>query len=51
MGTTQELSIDNLRKKLIQEERERYLKGEGRSFTWEEIKAMALNKSRPHVKA
>jgi hypothetical protein len=36
----------DLRKKLIQEEREKYLRGEGRSFTWEEVKTMALNKDK-----
>lgn len=34
----------NLRERLIREEREKYLQGEGKSFTWEEVRNMALNK-------
>ncbi|HYJ63419.1 MAG TPA: hypothetical protein VEV62_06725 [Parafilimonas sp.] len=30
---------------LVNEERAKYLKGEGKSFSWEEVKQMALNKS------
>ncbi len=37
------------RKKLVQAEREVYLKGEGKSFSWEEVKDMALNKYKRHV--
>jgi hypothetical protein len=35
-----------LRKMLIQEERAEYLRGEGGSHTWEEVKDMARNKER-----
>ncbi|MBX9783643.1 MAG: hypothetical protein K2X48_10150 [Chitinophagaceae bacterium] len=35
---------DDLRKQLVMEERARYLKGEGRSYSWDDVKAMALNK-------
>jgi hypothetical protein len=28
------------------EEREKYLKGEGRAYSWEEVKAMAANKEK-----
>jgi hypothetical protein len=34
------------RKKLIQQERERYLRGEGKSFSWEEVKTLAINKDK-----
>ena len=34
----------DLRQILVQEEREKYLRGEGKSFSWEEVKNMALNK-------
>lgn len=44
VGFQNETDVANLRKKLIQEEREKYLRGEGKSFTWEEVKNMALNK-------
>jgi hypothetical protein len=37
---------DSLRRQLIMEERERYLKGEGRSYSWDEIKDMAVNKEK-----
>ena len=29
---------------IIQEERASYLKGEGKSYSWDEVKSMALNK-------
>jgi len=35
---------EEVRKRLIREEREKYLRGEGRSFSWEEVKGMARNK-------
>jgi len=44
VGLSDEPDVVDLRKKLIQEEREKYLGGEGRSFSWEEVKNMALNK-------
>lgn len=44
VGTQHESDVTDLRKKLIQEEREKYLLGEGKSFSWEEVKNMALNK-------
>jgi hypothetical protein len=37
------------RKTLVQEERAKYLNGEGRSFSPEEVKARALNKSQRHA--
>lgn len=44
-----ETDTDEQRKTLIQAEREAYLKGEGKSFSWEEVKEMAINKDKRHV--
>jgi hypothetical protein len=38
--------VNDLRKKIIQEEREKYFQGEGKSFTWEDVKQMAVNKEK-----
>jgi hypothetical protein len=38
--------ISDARKKLIQAERSAYLNGGGKSFTWEQVKDMTLNKDR-----
>jgi hypothetical protein len=46
IGLHEETDAVDLRKKLIQEEREKYLRGEGKSFIWEEVKTMALNKDK-----
>jgi hypothetical protein len=40
-----ENDVDARRLNLVKEEREKYLKGEGKSFKWEEVKQMALNKN------
>ena len=40
-----EMDADAQRKKLVIAEREKYLKGEGRSYSWEEVKAMATDKT------
>lgn len=40
----EEESDNESRKQLVQKERERYLAGTQRGFTWEEVKAMAANK-------
>lgn len=37
---------DDLRKRLVMEERASYLKGEGKSFNWDEVKDMATNKEK-----
>jgi hypothetical protein len=37
---------DDLRKQLVMEERAAYLKGEGKSFTWDEVKNMATDKEK-----
>ena len=39
-------NISDARKKRILAEREAYLRGENKSFSWEQIKEMALNKDR-----
>ena len=48
VGLENETEGADLRKKLIQEERERYLRSEGRSYSWEEVKNMAINKDIRH---
>lgn len=37
---------DDLRKQLVMEERASYLKGEDKSFNWDEVKDMATNKEK-----
>jgi hypothetical protein len=37
---------DDLRKQLVMEERANYMKGEGKSFSWEQVKDMAINKEK-----
>ena len=37
---------EDLRKHLVMEERARYLKGEGKSFSRDEVKDMAVNKEK-----
>ncbi len=39
-------NIDESRKQLVMEERAKYLKGEGKSYSWEEVKNIALSKDR-----
>lgn len=41
--------ISELRRKIIAQERESYLQGKGESYSWEQVKAMALDKSNRHV--
>jgi hypothetical protein len=48
VGLQNETEAVDLRRKLIQEEREKYLRGDGRSYSWEEVKNMALNKDQRH---
>ena len=42
----EEADTDDLRKQLVMEERAKYLKGEGKSFSWDEVKGMAVNKEK-----
>lgn len=37
---------DDLRKQLVMEERASYLKGESKSYSWDEVKDMAMNKEK-----
>jgi hypothetical protein len=46
VGIREETDVADLRKQIIQEERQKYLRGEGKSFNWEEVKEMALNKDK-----
>ena len=39
-----EIDPDALRRKLVQIERERYLRGEDKSYSWEEVRKMAINR-------
>src|SRR6476620_3554439 len=43
-----EEDISETRKKMIQAERNAYLKSEGKSFSWQQVKEMALNKDKRH---
>lgn len=40
--------VIELRKKIITEERDKYLQGKGQSFNWEQVKNMAQNKADRH---
>lgn len=44
-----EMDTDLQRKKLIEAERIRYLNGEGKSYSWDEVKQMATDKSKRHA--
>jgi len=46
VGLREETDDVDLRKDLIQEERQKYFRGNGKSFTWEEVKEMAINKDK-----
>lgn len=37
---------DDLRKQLVMEERANYLQGQGKSFSWDEVKEMAIKKEK-----
>lgn len=40
-----EIDTDTRRRKLVQAERQKYLTGEGNSFSWDEVKQMATDPS------
>ena len=42
----EDTDLTDIRRNLVREERERYLKGEGKSYSWEEVKQMAINKEK-----
>ncbi len=44
-----EIDTDAQRRKLVQAERENYLREEGKSYSWEEIKEMAVHKEKRHA--
>ena len=44
-----EIDTDLQRKNLVLAEREKYLKGEGKSYAWDEVKQMALKKEKRHA--
>jgi hypothetical protein len=46
VGLREETDALDLRKQLIQEERQKYLRGEGKSFSWEEVKEIDPSKKR-----
>ena len=46
VGLREETDTLDLRKRLIQEERQKYLRGEDKSFSWEEVKEMAIKKDK-----
>jgi len=46
MQLREEADTADLRKQLIQEERQKYLLGEGKPFSWDEVKEMAVNKGK-----
>jgi hypothetical protein len=46
VGLREETDTLDLRKQVILEERQKYLRAEGKSFGWEEVKEMALNKDK-----
>ncbi|HEX5154727.1 MAG TPA: hypothetical protein VFW07_24940 [Parafilimonas sp.] len=45
----EEIDINAQRRKLVQAERQNYLLGKGKSFSWEEIKDMAVHKEKRHA--
>ncbi len=44
-----EIDTDASRMKLILAEREKFLKGQGKSYNWEEVKEMAFQKEKRHA--
>ena len=43
-----EMDTASIRKKLVMAEREKYIMGKGKSYSWDEVKAMATNKKKRH---
>jgi len=46
MAKIQKTKEDDFRKKLIKSARRKYLEGQGKSITWQEVKAMAVKDQR-----
>jgi hypothetical protein len=45
---TDTLDTDAERKRLVQAEREKHFRGEGRSYSWDEVKQMAITSEKRH---
>lgn len=43
----QPYALSEERMRIVEEERAKYLRGEGRSYSWDEVKQMAKEKRRP----
>ncbi len=44
-----EIDIDTNRKNLVEMERKKYLQEQGKSYSWDEVKEMAMNKDKRHA--
>ncbi len=44
-----EIDTDAQRKRLVLAEREQYLRGDGSSYSWDDVKEMALHKEKRHA--
>jgi hypothetical protein len=42
----EEADLAEIRRNIVQEEREKYLRGEGKSYSWEDVKQMAIDKEK-----
>ena len=40
---------EDVHKKIVQEERSAYLNGEGKTYSWEQVKEMAIHKDKRHA--
>lgn len=46
---TEDTGTDQRRKNLVLAEREKYQRGEGKSYDWNDVKQMALSKEKRHA--
>ncbi|MGI8583513.1 MAG: hypothetical protein ACR2KX_15045 [Chitinophagaceae bacterium] len=44
-----EIDAETQRKNLILQERKKYINGEGKSYSWNEVKQMAIDKEKRHA--
>jgi hypothetical protein len=44
-----EIDSDSYRRNLLEMERNKYLQAEGKCFSWDEVKGMAMNKDKRHA--
>jgi hypothetical protein len=42
----EDADLAEIRRNIVQEEREKYLRGEGKSYSWEDVKQMAIDKEK-----